>query len=195
MILYAKWREEEDGSEDEDSEDGDDSDSSASSSSGSRSSGSQSGSAGTVLAAALGTLQNAQTASYSTVNGSWGSDRSGFTYTLDDGHAVTSGWAYIGTSAGPTWYYFDQTGHAVNGWYQDGAGRQFYIVPRTAASEGGMVTGWNWITGADGVRRCYYFEPQLSSSQGMLYRSGRTPDGFEVDANGAWTVNGVVQTR
>ena len=39
-------------------------------------------------------------------------------------------------------------------------------------------------------RECYYFGPN-----GYIYTSTTTPDGYTVDENGAWTVNGTVQTQ
>lgn len=45
--------------------------------------------------------------------------------------------------------------------------------------------GWTWIDG-----RCYYFTPE-----GYCLIDTQTPDGYTVDASGAWTVDGVVQTR
>ena len=50
---------------------------------------------------------------------------------------------------------------------------------------------WKWIDGnQDGVAECYYFGPN-----GYIYTSTATPDGYTVDGNGAWTVNGAVQTQ
>jgi FOG: Glucan-binding domain (YG repeat) len=45
--------------------------------------------------------------------------------------------------------------------------------------------GWNWIDG-----KCYYF-----GTDGYCLINTTTPDGYQVDASGAWTVNGVVQTK
>lgn len=51
--------------------------------------------------------------------------------------------------------------------------------------------GWKWIDGnQDGVSECYYFD-----TDGWLLTSTTTPDGYSVDANGAWVVDGVVQTK
>lgn len=51
--------------------------------------------------------------------------------------------------------------------------------------------GWLWIDGnGDRIEECYYFKPD-----GWLLTEATTPDGFTVDGNGAWTVNGVVQRR
>lgn len=50
---------------------------------------------------------------------------------------------------------------------------------------------WVWIDGnGDGIVECYYFGPD-----GYMLANTTTPDGYTVDANGAWTVNGVVQSR
>lgn len=51
--------------------------------------------------------------------------------------------------------------------------------------------GWKWIDGnLDGVAECYYF-----NTNGYLATNGTTPDGYQVNQNGAWTVNGVIQTQ
>lgn len=46
-------------------------------------------------------------------------------------------------------------------------------------------TGWNWIDG-----KCYYFSPD-----GYCLQNTQTPDGYMVDENGAWVIDGVVQTQ
>ena len=49
------------------------------------------------------------------------------------------------------------------------------------------ANGWEWIDG-----RCYYF-----NEEGYCYMNptAPTPDGYFVDASGAWVVDGVVQTQ
>ena len=59
--------------------------------------------------------------------------------------------------------------------------------------------GWYWIDGnRDGLKECYYFN-QTSGANGLplgaMLRNVTTPDGYTVNANGEWVVNGVVQTR
>ena len=50
--------------------------------------------------------------------------------------------------------------------------------------------GWQWIDGnKDGISECYYFTPN-----GYIVTNGKTPDGYDVNADGQWTINGVVQT-
>ena len=59
-----------------------------------------------------------------------------------------------------------------------------------------MMTGWQWIKGSDGITRCYYLNPVSDNTLGACFMGpGTTPDGYTVDASGAWTVNGIVQTR
>lgn len=50
---------------------------------------------------------------------------------------------------------------------------------------------WVWLDGnKDGVAECYYFD-----GNGYMAANTTTPDGYTVDANGAWTVNGAVQVQ
>lgn len=52
------------------------------------------------------------------------------------------------------------------------------------------VSGWQWIDGNDdGIAECYYFD-----SNGYCLMNAVAPDGSSVDVNGAWTIDGVVQT-
>ncbi|WP_270269283.1 hypothetical protein [Enterocloster clostridioformis] len=44
---------------------------------------------------------------------------------------------------------------------------------------------WQWIDG-----KCYYFD-----GNGYMLANTTTPDGYNVDVSGAWTVDGVVQTQ
>jgi len=46
---------------------------------------------------------------------------------------------------------------------------------------GRMLTGWQQING-----KWYFLEPQKGQNQGHLFTDGITPDGYRVDANGAW---------
>lgn len=53
------------------------------------------------------------------------------------------------------------------------------------------ANSWQWIDGnGDGVAECYYFD-----GNGYMLSNTTTPDGFQVNASGAWTVNGIVQTQ
>lgn len=51
--------------------------------------------------------------------------------------------------------------------------------------------GWQWVDGnGDGTAECYYFGPD-----GYMYAGKTTPDGYTVNADGAWVNNGAVQTK
>lgn len=53
------------------------------------------------------------------------------------------------------------------------------------------VSTWKWIDGnGDGVAECYYF-----NASGYMLSNTSTPDSYSVNNDGAWTVNGVVQTK
>ena len=50
---------------------------------------------------------------------------------------------------------------------------------------------WRWLDGnGDGIAECYYFNPS-----GYCVMNAMTPDGYSVNVDGAWVVNGVVQTQ
>ena len=67
-------------------------------------------------------------------------------------------------------------------WYDLGNG-QYYGLPDREVE-------WQWLDGnRDGIAECYAFD-----SDGWMYADTTTPDGYTVDADGAWTVNGAVQT-
>ncbi len=51
--------------------------------------------------------------------------------------------------------------------------------------------GWQWIDGnGDGVAESYYFD-----GNGYLLTNTTTPDGYTVNENGAWVLNGAIQTK
>lgn len=53
------------------------------------------------------------------------------------------------------------------------------------------ASSWQWIDGnGDGIAECYYFD-----HYGYCLLNGVTPDGYMVDGNGAWTVDGTVQVK
>ena len=53
------------------------------------------------------------------------------------------------------------------------------------------ANGWQWIDGnGDGFAECYYFD-----GNGYIATNGTTPDGYQVNADGQWMQDGVVQTK
>lgn len=77
---------------------------------------------------------------------------------------------------------------AAGGWKKDHVGWWY------ATNDAGTTwhaNGWQWIDGNyDGKAECYYFDPS-----GYMAENCVTPDGYTVDANGAWTVDGQVQIK
>lgn len=58
-------------------------------------------------------------------------------------------------------------------------------------SENYYKTCWQWLDlNLDGLYECYYF-----NVLGHMYKNGTTPDGYKVNENGEWIVDGVVQRR
>ena len=54
-----------------------------------------------------------------------------------------------------------------------------------------LQNGWYWIDGnRDGNAECYYFD-----AEGWMAAGCVTADGYVVDRNGAWTENGIVQSK
>lgn len=65
-------------------------------------------------------------------------------------------------------------------WKQEGAGWWYQNDDGSYPSN-----GWTWVDG-----KCYYFTPD-----GYCLMNTQTPDGYTVDASGAWVIDGVVQTQ
>lgn len=74
---------------------------------------------------------------------------------------------------------------AFAGWEQMGAAWKYQNTDGVY-----LANTWAWIDGNnDGIAESYCFD-----ENGNLYVNVRTPDQYIVNENGAWTVNGVVQT-
>ena len=73
---------------------------------------------------------------------------------------------------------------ALAGWEQEGTNWKYNDNGNYAAN------GWYWIDGNnDGIAESYYFD-----NTGILARD-TTVEGYTVNADGTWTVNGEIQTR
>ncbi len=135
--------------------------------------------------------------------GSWSQDAAGNWYFKNaaNGKNLVSAWAHVENpyaGAGQpkdSWFHFDANGVMQTGWFKDSDGRWYFFNPVSDSTLGRMMTGWNWIKGNDGKLRCYYFEEISNGHRGAMYSGTTTPDGYTVDADGAWTVNGIVVTR
>lgn len=87
------------------------------------------------------------------------------------------------------YFYNSEWVNAVNP-YANNAVQTFYF-----GEDNVMLTGWHWIPAKDGMLHCYYFQETSDGSRGQLLRNATTPDGYQVNGNGEWIVEGVVQTR
>ena len=120
--------------------------------------------------------------------GQWVQDEKGWWYKSADGSYPKNSWGYEAYNGKSYWYYFLDSGYMATGWV-DVNGSKYYLFPNSDGWKGRMLTGWQWIDG-----NCYYLDPQ-GQNEGALYRNTTTPDGFTVDSEGRWVVNGAVQKQ
>ena len=120
--------------------------------------------------------------------GQWVQDEKGWWYKRPDGSYPKNSWGYEAYNGKSYWYYFLDSGYMATGWVEVN-GSKYYLFPNSDGWKGRMLTGWQWIDG-----NCYYLDPQ-GQNEGALYRNTTTPDGFTVDSEGRWVVNGAVQKQ
>ena len=120
--------------------------------------------------------------------GQWIQDEKGWWYKRADGSYPKNSWGYEAYNGKSYWYYFLDSGYMATGWVEVN-GSKYYLFPNSDGWKGRMLTGWQWIDG-----NCYYLDPQ-EQNEGALYRNTTTPDGFTVDSEGRWVVNGAVQKQ
>ena len=120
--------------------------------------------------------------------GQWVQDEKGWWYKRPDGSYPKNSWGYEAYNGKSYWYYFLDSGYMATGWVEVN-GSKYYLFPNSDGWKGRMLTGWQWIDG-----NCYYLDPQ-GQNEGALYRNSTTPDGFTVDSEGRWVVNGAVQKK
>lgn len=74
------------------------------------------------------------------------------------------------------------------GWQKNNTG---WWYGTNADNSAWYANGWQWVDGnGDGVAECYYFD-----GNGYIATNGTTPDGYQVNGDGQWMQNGVVQTK
>ena len=120
--------------------------------------------------------------------GQWIQDEKGWWYKRPDGSYPKNSWGYEAYNGKSYWYYFLDSGYMATGWVEVN-GSKYYLFPNSDGWKGRMLTGWRWIDG-----NCYYLDSQ-GQNEGALYRNSTTPEGFTVDAEGRWVVNGAVQKQ
>ena len=91
-------------------------------------------------------------------NGSW--------YYLKDSGSMATGWIKDSGS----WYYLNNSGAMATGWVKD-SGSWYYLKDSGAMATGWVKDGGQW----------YYLD-----STGKMLHNTYTPDGYYVDASGAW---------
>ena len=113
--------------------------------------------------------------------GTWIQDSTGWWYQNKDGSYPAACWQLITYNGTSEWYHFDEKGYMQTGWFTDTDGNRYYLHAVSDGTRGRMYTGWNLI---DGV--WYYFNPTSDGTKGALFMNRQTPDGYRVDASGAW---------
>lgn len=121
--------------------------------------------------------------------GEWRQNEDQWRYILEDGREQRNSWLKADDGK---WYHFDENGIMRTGWYQDADQKWYYL-----ASDGSMASGWKEINGkwyyldldgsmASGWKeingKWYYLDKQ----SGEALVNGFTPDGYYVNASGAW---------
>ena len=118
----------------------------------------------------------------SLAGGQWMQDGTGWWYKKADGSYPKNNWGNEEYNGKTYWYYFLDSGYMATGWIELN-GSKYYLFPTSDGWKGRMVTGWQWIDGY-----CYYLE-EGGVNQGRLYRNEQK-DGYQLDSEGRWTVNG-----
>ena len=145
----------------------------SSGSSGGSSSGGGGGSSRSVIGSAMS--PNSDSA------GTWIQDSTGWWYQNKDGSYPAACWQLLTYNGTSDWYHFDEKGYMQTGWFTDTDGNRYYLHAVSDGTRGRMYTGWNLI---DGV--WYYFNPTSDGTKGALFMNRQMPDGYRVDASGAW---------
>ena len=146
-------------------------------------------------------VESGNSGAWKAVNGKWFYEKEGKPvkdWLMDKGN-----WYYLSQDSGEmllgsqeikgSSYYFQNKNEAVEGsmargWHQDSKGAyRFYDNREGSPTEGQELRGWQWIDGY-----CYYFEEE-GEKKGILLQNGMSKDGYTVNEEGQWTVNGVVQ--
>ena len=89
-------------------------------------------------------------------------------YLFDDSSNMCIGWQLVDGE----WYYLNLNGEMETGWILWNG--NWYCLD----SSGRMLKGWQWLEG-----KCYFFD-----SNGAMWYDTTTPDGYQVDINGAWVL-------
>ena len=85
-----------------------------------------------------------------------------------------------------TWYLTDDYKYPVSQW-KNIDGNWYYFN-----TKGYTLTGWQWVDG-----KAYFFNDGRNSAfpQSAMLRNTKSPDGYDLNGEGAWTQNGIVMTK
>ena len=113
----------------------------------------------------------------------WAQDSTGWKVKKTDGRYASNEWYLVSWNGQNNWYHFDQNGYAQGGWFADTDGKKYYLYNVHDGNFGAMMTGWHMI---DGI--WYFFNNTTATGlpTGALLANTTTPDGYKVDATGAW---------
>ncbi len=148
------------------------------------------------------------------INGNWEKDpdTGKYKYILHGGLPLVNNWGKIQTFDAARskmvthWYFFDNEGIMVTGWYLDSRTNIWYHLNTEKGAKEGQMT-IDFFTDTDG--HMYYLDPVTGAMQvgwrkigeswyyfstsstaqrpyGSLYRNTTTPDGYKVGGSGAW---------
>ena len=110
---------------------------------------------------------------YAGVDG-WKLENNKWKYYKED--KVLKAWQQINNN----WYFFNEDGSLKTGWYLDASSNWYFLDSSKTASEGVLLSGWQWIDGY-----CYYFEGTDKATFGKMY-ANTVVKGYRVDAAGRW---------
>lgn len=113
--------------------------------------------------------------------GTWTNDAVGRWFRYSDGTWPVGKWLELSRNGQQYWYHFNASGYLTTGWILDG-GIWYYLNPVADQNQGQMCVGWQQINGV-----WYYLNPMAGQRPlGAMYCNEMTPDGYYVDATGAW---------
>lgn len=135
-------------------------------------------------------------------SGTWFKNNGNWYYNEND--KKLTNWQNINNN----YYYFDNDGKMYTGWLKDKDNSFYFLENEKNGNEGilssgwklidsnwyffsnkhdgyfgKMLTGWHWIDS-----KCYFFD-----INGKMLLNTKTPDGYDVNFDGAWTINGKIQ--
>lgn len=112
--------------------------------------------------------------------GNWRNYQEGRQYQGEDGRIATSQWKMIRGK----WYYFDENGYAVIGWFQDQTSGCWYYMNQ----QGEMQTGW-----MEQDQKWYYFNTDGQMAVGWIQTS--PDDWYYMNTDGSMAVNTIIDGR